>query len=227
MTILPIKRIGITQRVSSQFHGQPHDCLDQAWANLLLDMGYHPVPLPNLAGSQVGIATYLSGLALDGLILSGGNDIAGQGAVAGSEISERRDHFERMAIIWARHQALPVLGVCRGMQFLNVVLGGTLSAIKGHAGTRHRVSRVNPDQTACFSALPQQIEVNSYHNFAISADGLAAELIPAAIDEDGGIEAFVHSKERIAAMMWHPERTTPFCAVDKTIIDCVMSTTRD
>jgi len=215
-------RIGITQRVSSRFHGQPHDCLDQAWTDLLLHMGYVPLPLPNLAGSEEAVAAYLSGLELDGLILSGGNDIAGQGDAVGSEASERRDAFERAAIGWARRAALPVLGVCRGMQFLNVVLGGSLVRVEGHAGTRHQVRRVAgiADGTAsCFSDLPERFEVNSFHNFAVSPDGLAQGLVAVVTDEAGQVEAFAHAGERIAAIMWHPERSVPFNLMDMMLMD--------
>ena len=213
------RRIGITQRVSTRFHGAAHDCLDQAWSDLLLAMDYVPLPLPNLAGEEALIASYLSGLDLSAVILSGGNDIAGlSDDVAGSEVSPRRDAFEKQAILWARHNEVPILAVCRGMQYLNVVLGGQLKPIQGHAGTRHLLSTVEQNAGGCFAHLPDRFEVNSFHNFAMDEAGLAAGLLPVALDANGNVEAYVHSHDRIAGMMWHLERTTPHSELDmKTV----------
>ena len=196
------RRIGITQRVSTRFHGAAHDCLDQAWSDLLLAMDYVPLPLPNLAGEEALIASYLSGLDLS----------------AGSEVSPRRDAFEKQAILWARHNQVPILAVCRGMQYLNVVLGGQLKPIQGHAGTRHLLSTVEQNAGGCFAHLPDRFEVNSFHNFAVDEAGLAAGLLPVALDANGNVEAYVHSHDRIAGMMWHLERTTPHSDLDmKTV----------
>lgn len=221
-----LKRIGITQRVSSNFHGQPHDCLDQSWADLLLEMDYVPVPLPNLAGTQDKIEDYLSMLSLNGMILSGGNDLSGQGDAVGSAISLRRDTFERAAIGWARSAALPLLGICRGMQLINVVFGGELQRIEGHSGTRHKIertTRTGQGASAYLSDLPDQFEVNSFHNFAIDLDGLAPELVALFVDDAGHIEAFAHATENIVATMWHPERSAPFGAADMAMMDRLFS----
>ncbi|MCW5724829.1 MAG: gamma-glutamyl-gamma-aminobutyrate hydrolase family protein [Maricaulaceae bacterium] len=217
-----MKRIGVTQRVSTQFHGQPHDCLDQAWADLLGAIGYEIAPLPNLAADGAAIGAYLNGQGLDALILSGGNDIAGLGDPAGSQASPRRDTFERAAISWARGRRLPLLGVCRGMQFLNVVLGGSLVRVEGHAGTRHELTRAPGPQPAYFGALPDRFEANSFHNFAVAAKGLAPGLKAAAIDEDGLVEAFFHPDEPLAAIMWHPERERPTSAADRAVLMAIV-----
>jgi putative glutamine amidotransferase len=214
-----MKRIGVTQRVTTALYGQPHDCLDQAWADLFAALGAEFLPLPNLDTAPEKIEHYLSAAKLDGFILSGGNDIAGVAEGAkGSQISLRRDPFERHVIAYARANALPLLGVCRGMQFLNIELGGALAQIEGHANTRHKVKKLPGETPALFGDLPTECEVNSYHNFAIPPDGLAPGLTAVAADEAGFIEACFHPAEPIAAIMWHPEREPTLRGNDRTLM---------
>jgi gamma-glutamyl-gamma-aminobutyrate hydrolase PuuD len=213
-----LKRIGVTQRVSTQFHGQPHDCLDQAWADLLNELDYDINLLPNLAVDAEEISAYLDRQNFDALILSGGNDIAGLGETTGSQTSLRRDAFERAAVNWARGRRIPLLGVCRGLQFLNLVLGGSLGRIEGHAGTRHVLTRVPGALPTYFDALPTRFDVNSFHNFMIEPHGLAPELLPAATDSAGNVEAYFHPIEPMAAIMWHPEREGRDNQVDRAIL---------
>jgi gamma-glutamyl-gamma-aminobutyrate hydrolase PuuD len=216
-----VQKIGITQRVSRHLYDQPHDCLDQGWVDFLLGLGYLPVPLANLSTSPEAITTYLRQLGLDGLILSGGNDIGGrigESNAVGSEVSDRRDAFERLAIGWARSEGVPILGVCRGMQLLNVVLGGKLEIVAGHAGTSHVVRAVGNAPERYFAALPAQFVVNSFHNFAVTSAGLAPELISAVVDDAGNVEACAHSREKIVGIMWHPERPSPVPELNAEIV---------
>ncbi len=217
-----MKRIGVTQRVSDGFHGQPHDCLDQAWADLAEALGHDLAPLPNLGAPEAEICGWLDRQGLDALILSGGNDIAGLGDAAGSQTSPRRDAFERAAIGWARRRGVPLLGVCRGMQFLNVVLGGSLVRVEGHAGTRHVLTRAPGRLADCLASLPERFEANSFHNFAVAPDGLAPALAPAAFDEAGLIEAVFVPGEPVAGVMWHPERERPFGAADLALLSSLI-----
>lgn len=213
-----MKRIGITQRVSTQFHGQPHDCLDTAWSDLLLSLERLPIPLPNIEAAPATIEAYLDAVSLDGLILSGGNDISGFGEVRGSEVSERREAFERAAVDWAMRREIPILAACRGMQFLNVILGGGLSAIRGHAGVPHAVLRVDDALPEAIESLPERLSVNSFHNFAVTTGQLAPDLRPAAIDADGNVEAYFHPSRPIVGTMWHPERPGDSEEFDRHVI---------
>ncbi|WP_375202110.1 gamma-glutamyl-gamma-aminobutyrate hydrolase family protein [Hyphococcus sp.] len=214
-----MKRIGVTQRVTTALYGQPHDCLDQAWADLFVVLNAALAPLPNLEAAPEKIAAYLGAAQLDGFILSGGNDIAGLADEArGSQVSLRRDDFERAVIAYARARNVPLLGVCRGMQFLNMDLGGKLTPVEGHAGVRHRIKKTGETLPAYLDAAPDEIEVNSYHSYAIAAEGLAPDLIAAATDSDGHVEAFFHPAEPLAGIMWHPERETSATETDKRLM---------
>lgn len=193
------RRIGITQRVELSPSGaERRDCLDQRWAPLLDTLGLTPVPLANRVAHPAG---YLDALDLAGLILSGGNDLAG---VPGARSpAPERDRFEQAALSWALQSGRPVLGVCRGLQAINVFLGGRLAPASGHAGTRHAVRTL---RDANPFAWPESFEVNSYHDFGIPAGALATDLDALARSGEGGIEAFRHRSASCVGIMWHPER---------------------
>ena len=199
-------KIGITQRVSTQFHGQPHDCLDSKWAGLLVELGGVPVPLSNLDATKEQIWQYLDLLEIDAAILTGGNDIAGLGNVRGSMSSQERDFFEKNLVDWSRSQQKPLLGICRGFQFLNIELGGKLSPIDGHSGCTHPLRKSDADLPAWLAHLPEEFTINSFHTYAISPENLAPGFVAAAFDTENFVEAAFHESEPIGAIMWHPER---------------------
>ena len=199
-----MKRLGITQRVENvQHYSERRDCLDQRWATLALQLGYLPLPLPNLAADQV--PQLLEVLQLDGVLLSGGNSISSLEPEAGDAAPER-DNFEAALLGEAIERKLPVVGVCRGMQMINVSLGGRLSRITGHVAVRHAITRAGD--------LPMPGTVNSYHNWAIPRDGLAAGLTPLAFDSAGNVEAFEYTGKKLLGVMWHPEREQPVSNLD-------------
>ena len=204
------ERLGITQRVDVvESYGERRDCLDQRWAEMAKSMGMTIAPLPNIAAERA--AQLLDGLDLSALILSGGNSLVSADPDA-PDCAPERDAFEAAAIEWALQQDVPVLGVCRGMQMLNVWFGGSLQKIDGHVGTYHAVSATSA------SPLPERRTVNSYHNWGISIDTLAENLDVLAQHEDGSVEAFRHRTHRAAGIMWHPERESPFNEEDLKLL---------
>ncbi len=194
-------RIAITQRADEvSSHGERRDALDQRWATLLEAMSVTVVPLPNgLKDPQA----WANALGIQGLLLSGGNDLCGLPG-AQSEAPER-DRSERLLLDMARVQQWSVLGVCRGMQMLNTYLGGTITPVAGHVAVRHPV-HPNGRPARFLTTLPQDLEVNSFHSFGIAADGLAPHLAPLLHDAQGYVEAVEHTHLRWVAVMWHPER---------------------
>ncbi len=197
----PVRRIGLTQRVEVFYSGQERrDCLDQAWARLLWTIGFLPIPLSNSVTDET--STYLDALDLCGVILTGGNDLAhlDDARTAAAE----RDEFEFRLVRECHARALPILGICRGMQVLNVHFGGSLDHIEGHAGTEHTVFALDPtDGSRSFS-------VNSFHDYAVLPSGVADNLDPTVVADDGSIEGFRHKTWRCCeGFMWHPERPGP------------------
>jgi len=204
-----MKRIGISQRVVTVGdYGERRDYLDQKWSELMATCGLLPVPLSN-AVKDTGV--YVGALDLSGIILSGGEDLQEYG---GPEDSRIRDAFERKLIEYCTERTLPILGVCRGMQLLNVFHGGTLVAVEGHVGKKHALDVLDPDSLGIgdgpFLVNSFHILVNSFHNYSINQQGLASHFKPLAVSSDGHIEAFLGSDRKQLGVMWHPERENPF-----------------
>lgn len=206
-------RIGISQRVEViSSYGERRDCLDQQWFRFLESLGFVPVPVPNSLSDVDG---WLTALGIEGLILSGGNDLSH--LPDASNASPERDDTERALLEAAQKHGWPVLGVCRGLQMMNVWSGGQLAPVVEHAAVRHPVTSAT-DANACFRPYR---EVNSFHNWGVAPAGLAADLLSQLTSPEGDVEAFVHRTLRWAGIMWHPERETPFSEYDKQLFNWI------
>lgn len=156
---------------------------------------------------------------LDGVIMAGGPDVHPK--YFGQEIDpycgtidEDRDIMELYVMKWAMERDIPVLGVCRGMQMINVALGGTLHQdVVHHMGIVHRQSEgmlywhdITFDGESVLKSLVPSVRypVNSFHHQAV--DRLAEGLVATAYNPDGLIEAFERPASRfLMAVQWHPE----------------------
>lgn len=159
---------------------------------------------------------------IDGFVLSGGQDIDpvryGEEITFGKaeEISPGREEVEYLIISFARQYDIPLLGICRGMQIINVAFGGKLyqdlDAQAGRAGhwqeveydtPTHHVT-LNPDSKLGHVVGQDTAFVNSMHHQGIRE--LGDGLIAAAYGEDGLIEA-VEAKDLsfMIGIQWHPE----------------------
>jgi len=204
-----MKRIGISQRVESiQNYSERRDCLDQRWSSFAFELGYIPIPLPNITLDKV--IRLLDVLNLDAILLSGGNSITSINPSA-SDIAPERDAFESALLNEALVRDIPIIGVCRGMQMINTHFGGKLTVVNGHVAADHAIYAINESDQ-----LPKL--VNSYHSWGIDANGLAKDLDIIAIDNDGNIEAFEHKNKKLLGIMWHPEREMPFNKLDIQLI---------
>ena len=190
----------ITQRTVRAGEGLLRDCLDQDWSVFLERCGLLPAPVPTLLPDP---ARFLDRLAPDGLILSGGNDL---GITGGPDASPERDALEGALLSACAARGLPVLGVCRGMQMMNVHLGGGLRPVPGHAGTRHPV-HLAPETD--MPGHPDVRTANSYHKYGLMPADLAPGLVPLMTAPDGTVEAFRHDRLPFWGVMWHPERGQP------------------
>lgn len=181
-----------------------------------------PMIIPN--GQEPEEATALV-LLLDGLILSGGDDIDpdtyGAAPEASRGIDADVDRFEIALVEAARNQGKPVLAICRGLQLLNVALGGTLQQEVTAAGSPHELIEkgMDPEEvnarrhTVRFEdgSLMAQIyggieaKVNTLHHQGIG--DVAADLIVEGRTEDGQVEAARCRGDWWAVgVQWHPER---------------------
>jgi len=194
-------RLGLTQRVAVDPNtGERRDCLDQRWAELLGAYGYLAVPLPNLAAGPPMLAQELG---LGGIVLTGGNDLAS--VPNGADPAPERDALESELLRYAVANALPVLGVCRGMQMMAHFFGAPVVAVQDHVLPEHSISL----QPGTPMPLARVERVNSFHRFGIASDRLGGELVAGALAGDGTVEAMTHRHLPQWGIMWHPERGTP------------------
>ncbi|WKD35513.1 gamma-glutamyl-gamma-aminobutyrate hydrolase family protein [Streptomyces xanthophaeus] len=152
---------------------------------------------------------------VDGLVVAGGPDLdpVHYGAARDSRTGAPatvRDHWELALIAAALDADLPLLGICRGMQALNVALGGTLvQHIDGHFETPGAISwhPVRPVPGTRYADLvPEEAQVPTYHHQAV--DRLGRGLVVSAHAVDGTVEAIeLPDPERwVLGVQWHPER---------------------
>jgi putative glutamine amidotransferase len=158
---------------------------------------------------------------LDALVLGGGADVdpGTQGAEPHPETvgtNPDRDSFEIALALGARERRLPLLGVCRGMQVLNVACGGSLDQHiperLGHENHRpvpgrwaeHDV-RIEPDSLAARAAGTERLTVKSHHHQGL--DRVAENLNPSAWATDDETVEAIESPDGdfVLGVLWHPE----------------------
>ncbi len=212
-------RIGITG-VLRLWDGAERTGVNAAYARSVVAAGGVPLIIsPVLEPSYASRA--LDGL--DGLLLTGGEDIdpAWYGAHPSPQLyppSRERDLFELATFAAARERELPVLGICRGIQLVNVGLGGTLyqdlpterPGPVDHNPSAERTARshlvlLEPGSRAAAALGATRLSVNSFHHQAIR--DLAPGLVVSGLTEDGVIEAVESPAEApwLLAVQWHPE----------------------
>lgn len=157
----------------------------------------------------------------DGLLLTGGVDID-PGAFGATpdrdlgQVDERRDQFELALYAAFRAVGKPILGICRGIQIINVAEGGTLHqhlpAVAGtfqHDQRDYRGEPLHPVTLESDSALARafgrtMIKTNSYHHQAVDSVGAGLRVVARA--GDGVVEAVeAKSGSFVLGVQWHPE----------------------
>jgi gamma-glutamyl-gamma-aminobutyrate hydrolase PuuD len=166
--------------------------------------------------------------SMDGLLLTGGADMDpahyGQAAAGSNGIEPDRDELEIGAWRAAESRAVPVLGICRGFQVVNVLRGGTLlQHVDGHAGPGygHGPAKLHPLRVVRGTRLARilfptnagagVLSVNTYHHQAVRASDLAPGLVANAWASSGEgdlVEGFEAEGDRfVVGIQCHPERT--------------------
>jgi putative glutamine amidotransferase len=205
-----------------QVDGRERVTLNTAYVRALDRAGLVPLALPTMLAPERAIAA-LHARGIRGLVLTGGEDVepARYGATPHPKLEDTdpaRDAAEMALIAAARERRLPILAICRGIQILNVALGGTLYQDLGserpgpvtHTGddSRHAV-RVEPGSLLERTLGTRAATVNSRHHQAIR--DLAPALRAVAWAEDGLIEAAEPvdaASPWMLAVQWHPEDLT-------------------
>lgn len=187
----------------------------------VIDGGASPIILPNtddlsIIDSQIDI--------IDGLILTGGYDINPlnfneEPKEKLGHVCNERDRYEFYLLKKAMEKQIPILGICRGIQVINVFNGGTLyqdmsymdnSYVKHEQDCEpnfpsHSISIFK--DSILYKILGDNALVNSYHHLAIK--DLAPNFKVSAVSKDGVIEAIESiTGEFIIGVQWHPELLT-------------------
>jgi putative glutamine amidotransferase len=180
---------------------------------------------------------------LDGLIFTGGGDIApklygGQPHETIYSIDSERDQSELTLAQRVLETELPTLGICRGLQVLNVALGGTLIEhlpdVVGdevahkelpHGPVPHLV-QIQPDSHLAEIVQGDQVETASWHHQALKQVAPALKVV--AYAPDGTIEAIeMPDHPWLVAVQWHPELTAANDASQQRLFDALVQAARD
>ena len=200
--------------------------------NYLIDQDFLPImPFAHTKLDIMEEALKVADQYLDevsGMILQGGNDVCPswyhQKERSAKKVQKYRDIFEMALVKTCYERGIPMLGLCRGMQLINVVLGGTLHQELPKKQFLEHISYKNPNSDdfslenmkPCFHDVifeedgllrpiyeNDRMQVNSYHHQGV--DRLADGLLVEARSPDGLIEAFSLKDKGILGLQWHPE----------------------
>jgi len=208
-------KIAITQRVvEHEAYQESRDALSHDWVVYLEAIlpEVCVIPVPNQLDD---VASWCSALAIDGIILSNGNDLGE---------SKLRDTLESTLIAYAVDHDLPLLGVCRGFQLVNQYFGGDINTVisiadkQSHVCVEHGIELTDA-QFQQFLERKSTV-VNSFHNQGVLEADIAPSLKSFA-QAGSVIEGLYHAAHKIVAIQWHPERSGSDRPVDAKLIQAL------
>lgn len=191
--------------------------MKQTYFNAVFGAGGIPVFLPFTGGAESARRIFNSG-AFDGVLFAGGADVHPKNygeEITGQDVEcvEERDEFELEMARLVKDTDLPIFGICRGIQLMNVAFGGTLHQhVPGHrqeeSGTTHERPVSLTEGTLLRELMgSDKIGINSFHHQAVK-DVAPGFIVAARSDRDGTIESIepaVRSERFILGVQWHPE----------------------
>lgn len=206
-----MKRALITQRQQTDRHGAAIDVLEKAYVHYFEQLGYTVIPVPNHTEALSGYWR----LGVDLVVLSGGGDVPGRFCEPQTNQvdSPERDVLEEQLLKGAISRKIPVVAICRGMQFINGALGGKVS----HLTDLREARPVGQEHPIVLNG--EEVMVNNYHNDGIYKEHLSKKLTPIGMDvENDVVEVYESKTLRILGIQCHPERAISD-GVSRQIID--------
>lgn len=199
-------------------------CVAETYVRSVVEAGGAPVLIPVITDIK---ALSVIVADLDGLILSGGGDLnplylSEEPIPQLQDVDTFRDEYDLILLRLATNRQIPVMGICRGHQLLNVAFGGSVyqdihsqndRPLLKHSQTQSRelpshTVRLEQIQSRLRSLLKEDtIYVNSFHHQAIKEP--ATEFIATATAPDGINEAMEHPEKDLFSVQWHPEAMAP------------------
>jgi putative glutamine amidotransferase len=214
--------LGMMANTSPRFRDQRINAYFTDFAECVASAGGTPVDLP-FVSSATGVID-----RLDGLVVTGGQDVHpsrwGGEALADPDVDPRwahdahdaeRDSYEAALIGAALEADIPILGVCRGHQLLNIVMGGTLIEHLDQGPIVHATAHVAPsagdpahvvefvEGSWAHSVYGPHRVVNSWHHQAV--DRLGRGIAVTGRTSDGVIECIALEDRPVVGVQWHPE----------------------
>ncbi|NDV55619.1 gamma-glutamyl-gamma-aminobutyrate hydrolase family protein [Parabacteroides sp. 52] len=195
-------------------------CIAETYVQAVLQAGGAPVVIPVLTDIKTLTALVSD---LDGLVMSGGGDInplylSEEPIPQLQDVDTYRDEYDLILLRLAANRQIPVMGICRGHQMLNVAWGGSvyqdIYSQTNHPLLKHSqtLARELPSHTVRLEKIEsklyallqkEEILVNSFHHQAIKET--APGFIATASAPDGINEAMEHPEKNIFSVQWHPE----------------------
>lgn len=187
------------------------EALSQDWVRFLDDSGITPILVPNTLEDP---NKFCSGLQIDGILLTSGNDfgpLPAEDWPGSDSVSDDRDRTESTLVKFAIENSTPIMGICRGMQVINVYFGGSIvrdlqlaTGGEKHVAVQHGVKIVDARFKSKIGT--DELTINSYHNHGLTTDSLSPELKTIAVSKGGVVEALYHPNLPVIGTQWHPER---------------------
>ncbi|MBN2830190.1 MAG: gamma-glutamyl-gamma-aminobutyrate hydrolase family protein [Candidatus Cloacimonetes bacterium] len=195
----------------NQFH------IRDKYIEAVYDNGGLPLPIPCFVEHE-DIKAYL--LQIKGLIIIGGMDypprLYGQTPHPLSDImTERRAESDLLLFKTAMELKLPILGICAGLQLMNIATGGRLiqhlETAEQHLGEKYHPVMIENSRWLSKIFNTDRLIVNSNHHQGIDGGFVGQGFTPVAWSEDGQIEAIEYNCDQLVlGVQWHPERISTY-----------------
>jgi len=182
-----MKKVFISQRLDSvgKFDEKRNN-LDIRFLKLFEKLNIIPILIPNDIYLTKKI---IKDIKPKGIILTSGGDALKK---------DVRYYSELLLINFAYKKNIPLIGICRGAQAINLYFSGKIKKISNHVRKNHKLN--------IHFGNKQKVITNSYHDYGIKKEILGKNLKVLGETNDGSIELFRHKSKKIVGMMWHPER---------------------